>query len=78
MFVLSFCARNAFSQVEKGKEISEKIFLAAQAMGTLTKNARAARLIGRDDEAILNVIKSIHEKPKFSRLCGFGINCLGT
>jgi hypothetical protein len=46
-------------------------------MSTLTNNARAARLIGRDDEAILSVLQSIHQKPQFSRLCGYGINCLG-
>ena len=55
----------------KSKELTIK------AMGTLTKNQRAAILIGRDDDAIKSVIRSMKNQTKFSRLCTYSLNCLG-
>jgi hypothetical protein len=51
--------------------------LSYQALGTLTKNERVARVLGRDHEAIKTVIDSITQKPKFASLVSYSINCLG-
>ena len=55
----------------------EKSFLAAKALGTLTQHRKAARHIGRDEEAIQTVLDSIRNKPKFGRLVTYSLNCLG-
>ena len=44
---------------------------------TVTKNERVARVLGRDHSAIKTVIDSIQQKPNFSSLVSYSINCLG-
>jgi myosin heavy subunit len=61
------------SEDEQGNSMTS----AAKALGTLTKNERVARVLGRDHEAIKTVIDSINSKPKFSSLVSYSINCLG-
>jgi hypothetical protein len=43
----------------------------------VTKNERVARVLGRDHSAIKTVIDSIQQKPNFSSLVSYSINCLG-
>lgn len=58
-------------------EQAKSLATAAKALGTLTKNERVARVMGRDHNAIKTVVESIRQKPKFASLVSYSINCLG-
>ena len=51
--------------------------LAQPLLGTITENKRAARLIGRDDDAIKTILDSIRDRPKCEPLCSYSLNSLG-
>lgn len=50
---------------------------AAHALGNISRDRRASRAMGRDDQAIKAIIDGINQKPMYARLTQYSINTLG-
>lgn len=68
---------NSSDMSEEDKQTKDKLqYIAAKALGTITKHKKAALRIGRDANAIVIVLDSIRSKPKFTRLVTYSLNCV--